>query len=193
MKTQSRQSEQGGILKVFCVLLLAGWVFLLLVGSVIYLSVRPDRVFRDLEGDVLNALAEGPRVRVAVRAPSGLVSLARFGLSFIDEIDQEGRLAIEAIRGGQVGIYPLSRPVSRADRPRMMRRADAAMRGHHWERVAAVAERDEMVLVYVPGTLEDAGELEAFTVVVSRDQMVIASLRGDLQPVYQIVQAHLFR
>jgi hypothetical protein len=190
MKTKPRSSDQGSILKLLLVLMMLGLAFVVSVGAMVYLSIRPNGSFRDVQNIVLNELPQKPNMRISVRAPSVVVSLARFGLSFVDDIDDEARLAMESVHGGQVGVYQLPQPVSRANKIRIMNRVDAALSKNSWSRVVAVVERDEMVLVYAPDDLDDPGDLEVLTLILGNNELVLVSAKGDLRPVYQIAQSH---
>ncbi|GEM_PF-2202852 len=190
MKIKLQPTHQGSILKLLLVLMMLGLALVVSVGAMVYLSIRPTSSFRDVQDIVLNELPQKPNMRISVRAPSVIVSLARFGLSFVDDIDDEARLAMESIRGGQVGVYQLPQPVSQANKVRIMSRVDAALSKNKWSRSGAVVERDEMVLVYAPDNLDDPGDLEVLTLVLSNNELVLVSAKGDLRPVYQIAQSH---
>jgi hypothetical protein len=190
MKTKLRPSDQGSVLKLLLVLMMLGLAMVVPVGAMIYLSVRTNSDFRTVQDIVLKELPQRPNLWVSVRAPSILVSLAQFGLSFVNDIDVEARLAMESVHGGQVGVYQLPQPVSPANKIRIMNRVDAALSQNKWSRVVAVVERDEMVLVYAPDVLDDPDDLEVLTLVLSNNELVLVSAKGDLRPVYQIARSH---
>lgn len=191
MKTPLRPTNKGSILKLFLILIFIGLAFVLSVGAMIYVSVRPNRDFRDLQDVVLSELDQNPNMRVSVRAPSLLISAARFGLSFVDDVDAEALLALQAIRGGQVGVFQLPHPVSRSNKSRILNRSNETMEDNGWTRIAAVVERDDMVLVYAPTDIEDPSDLEILTLVLSNSELVIASARGDLRPLWELVRPHI--
>jgi len=191
MNTNSPSRNRGGILKFFLLLMMIGLVFVVSVGAMIYASVRPGNDFRAVQNIVLDELPQKPNIRVSVRAPELLVSLARFGLSFVDDIDDEARQAIRAVHGGQVGVFQLPNPVPRAGKLQIMKRVDESMSQNEWTRVAAVVDRDQMVLVYAPEDLNNPGVVEVLTLVLNNNELVIVSVKGDLRPIYEIARSHL--
>ena len=144
-----------------------------------------------LQDIILDELPRKPNMKVSVRAPEILVSLARFGLSFIDDIDDEAQLAIQSVRGGQVGIYQLREPVPSGNKIQLMERIDQSMTKNGWSRIVAVVERDQLVLVYAPQDMENPADLEALTIVLSDEELVIVSASGDLRPIYQLAHSHI--
>lgn len=191
MKVKNQHTNQGSILKLLLVLTMMGVALVLSVGAMVYVSVRPSSDFRDLQEVVLDELPSRPNMRISIRAPSVLVSLARFGLSFIDDIDDEARLAIRAVRGGQVGVFQLPQPVSQADKVRILNRANETMKENGWNRIVAVVERDEMVSIYTPEGVDDPKRLEVLTIVLSNNELVMVSAKGDLRPIWDLAQTHM--
>lgn len=191
MNVKNQRTNHGSILKLLLVLAMMGAGLIVSVGAMVYVSVRPSSEFRDLQDVVLDELPSRPNMQISARAPSFLVSLARFGLSFVDDIDDEARLAIRAVRGGQVGVYQLPQPVSQAEKVRILNRANETMKENGWNRIVAVVERDEMVSIYVPAGVDDPKRLEALTLVLSNNELVMVSAKGDLRPIWELAQTHL--
>lgn len=191
MKTSLKEQNDGSILKLLLVLVMIGFVFVVSVGAVIYSSIRPSSEFRDLQDAIISELPRKPSVRVAVRAPALLVSLAQVGMIFIDDVDDEAKLAIQAVQGGQVGIYQLRGHVSQREKLRILRAADVAMNDNEWTRVTAVVEDDAMVLIYTPADIDDPRDLQVMVMVMNDEELIIASASGDLYPLYEIAKPHI--
>lgn len=113
------------------------------------------------------------------------LNLARAGLSFVD-LDCNARAALDAVRGADVGIYRLKHAPRSLDHAVLLSSADVAMAGRGWDRFVTVANRHEMVAVYVPKEVRSARNVKVCLVVLDSRQMVVASARSDLDPLLKI-------
>lgn len=119
--------------------------------------------------------------------PGVLFSVARAGLSFV-EIEPEARAALQTLRGLRVALY--ERASGTPDRTAMMVAADRAMQARGWSRVVGVLDRQEMVAVFAPDTLQQTRDLEVCVVVFDGNQLVFASGRANPAPLTELALRH---
>ena len=103
-------------------------------------------------------------------------------------IPREARTALRALEGAEVGVYERSAGGGMGSRSTMVAAADRAMAARGWERVVGVAERQQMVLVYVPRNLPTWGRAQVCVAVVSERELVVALARAKLKPLLELAQ-----
>jgi hypothetical protein len=113
----------------------------------------------------------------------------RTGLSFV-KLDPEARAAAGAVRSFEVGLYNLDQGPSGPDRAAILTRADKAMTARGWERVVGVGHRHELVAVYLTTRNGSPEKMKCCVIVLEGRQLVVASLRGSLEPIVQIARSH---
>ena len=70
----------------------------------------------------------------------------------------------------------------------MLGAADSAMNRRGWDRVVGVLDGEDMVAVYVSSKTTSCRLLECCVVVFDGEQMVVASARGNLEPLLKLTQ-----
>jgi hypothetical protein len=115
------------------------------------------------------------------------LALARSGLRFAN-LDAEARLALDALRGADVAVYQGAHDAAMADPPALLAATDSAMKPRGWERAVTVVQAKEFVVIYVPKDVRATDDLRVCLVVLDRDEMVVASVRGQVEPLLELIQ-----
>jgi hypothetical protein len=171
-------------------LVLLSSLALVIVGVTSYF--RLDRDARCLRNSLTKAIGTAPgawnkKIELNV-GPLTLVAL-RTGLSFVP-LHPEARTALRAVQGAQVGIYKLGADAAGFSPATLLHTANEAMAARGWDCVVGVANRDDVVAVYVPRQLARGGRLRACVAVLNRDQLVVAAGRTDLDPLIELAMNH---
>lgn len=116
--------------------------------------------------------------------------LARAGLSFV-KMEPEARTALNAVRAVDVAIYTRDKGTGEMDRGAVLTRTDRKMVAHGWTRIVAVCEKKEFVVVYVPAGRISPENVTCCVLVVDGKEMVVASVRGNLHAVQNLVEAKI--
>ncbi len=113
----------------------------------------------------------------------------RTGLSFAP-LEPEAQLALSSIRAAEVGIYELGSQTPYLNSGELLRAADLGMAKRGWDRTVAVCQKGELVAVYMPIENQDSEKLRACVAVFQGRQLILASARGDLKPLFDLAQMH---
>ena len=159
---------------------------LLAYGVTSYLRLGAEA--RALRNSFTQTAHGGWHKRLEINVGGFTTGLARAGLGFA-QIDGDVRAALGGMRAGQVGIYELGAGAN-PDPAKAFAAADDAMYQRGWDRLAVVSRQDTLVTVYVPLALKAGDELSACFVVLHDRQLVLGSVRGDLEPLLQLAQNH---
>jgi hypothetical protein len=132
-----------------------------------------------------NALIESSgvewRQQIALNVDFFTLGAVRAGLSCL-KLDPGARAALHSVRAATVGIYRPTSGTPQPDRAAMLSTADSAMKARGWGRVAGVMNRHDLVAVYVPENDISARCVRCCVMVFSEKEMVLASARGNLEP-----------
>jgi len=115
---------------------------------------------------------------------------ARAGLSFVD-LPAEARTVLGAVHGAEVGIYRRHTRARGLDHSAMLSSADEAMSARGWDRLVTVANRHELIAVYVPDKAGMTREVRVCLAVVKEGELVLASARSDLEPLLALASSHM--
>ena len=118
------------------------------------------------------------------------MAVVRHGLRLV-RLEPEPRAAIEALRGAECGIYQLQPERALVERAAVFLATDKAMAARSWERVVGVAERDDLVAVYLPRRDLSARKMKCCVMVLHGPTLVVASARGNVEPLLAIARDHL--
>jgi len=160
---------------------------LLAVGVVRTFGLGPDAAA--LRQVALNAPGSGWHRKIEVGVGPLTTGLARMASSLV-QTEPEVHAALSAFREGSVGVYQRTRPPQRSDHAITLASADRTMENRGWERVVGVRNSDELVAVYVPRNSLSPRNARVCVLVVNREAMVIASARGDLEPLLDLAREH---
>lgn len=123
--------------------------------------------------------------KIEVNIGAFALNLARAVLAFVD-LDPDVRAALRAVRGAEVGVYELRNHAKHRDHAAMLLAADEAMSARGWDRIVGVADRDELVAVYLPAQIGSPRDVMVCVVVLDDDQLVVASVRSDVEPLIEL-------
>lgn len=182
-------------LRVVYVLLAIGCLFAFLVlGGVAALawSFLPGGQTRTLGRAVLTEMPGEWDRQISVGVGRLPVALARVALGFVD-LEPEVRAGLRAFRCGDVAIYRHRQGYhSSSQGPgTLLSRARATMSEQGWDPIVTVLERDQAVMVFVPEGERGAHSLQACVLVLEDDQLVLASVEANVQPLMDLLQDHL--
>lgn len=151
------------------------------IASCFWLSHDASALSRELRrqtGGVWNK-------KIEVRAGPILCGLARMGLGWAP-MPPEAREALQVVRWGEAGVYQAGSRDKAASPAALVAAADATMVKHGWDRVVTVSQRDNLVLVYVPQATVTEKRFTVCVAVWSGRQMVVASVRANMEPVIRL-------
>ncbi|HEV2394788.1 MAG TPA: hypothetical protein VG146_20750 [Verrucomicrobiae bacterium] len=166
----------------------AGYVILALVLCLPLLCAigiancfRLSSVNQALRSSVMESVPGHWDKRFAIHAGGLTLAFARFGSSFFN-LPPEPKAALGALHGADVGVYKLLDAPQALDYSALFTRADKAMKRRGWERMVGVARGGQFVAVYLPRDMRALQHVACCVVVLNEGDLVIASARGNLEP-----------
>lgn len=166
-------------------LLLSGVAVLAaLGGSCLFLSSET----RGLRDAIQRAAAVACVTQVEVNVRPAVLSLLRPALNLLD-LDPVAREACRAIRAAEVGVYKLGCAPEAIDRAATLASIEAFMTRRGWTRVVGVLDPDSVVAVYTPRNTQWPSNFKFKVVVLENQELVIVSVRGDLEPLVEAALA----
>jgi len=117
------------------------------------------------------------------------LTAARAGLAFVD-LDPEARATLQAARGAEVGVYKRRGAQGEFRGGTILRAADQAMTERGWDRIVGVTNGRELVAVYAPQAVRSTRNLKVCVLVLDPQELVVASARGNLEPLMEIAFNH---
>jgi hypothetical protein len=127
---------------------------------------------------------------IAVNIGGMTMGLVRLGARLF-LLDPEPRAALETLRGAEVGVYKLQSAPLCTDRASVFATVDKAMAGRGWQRVVGVCKDQELVAVYVPRKPMAPRRMRACLMVWHDCDLVVASARGNLEPLMALAAERL--
>ncbi len=103
----------------------------------------------------------------------------------------EAHAALAALRSADFGMYNLETASRKLDATLALTRADQAMRRRGWERIVGVVDEHELVAVYLPRRGISPRHLRCSIVVFQDNQLIVAGVRGNLEPLAKLAAEHL--
>ena len=184
------QSNSAPRLQTGHVVLLACFALLVLciVGVTGYFRLSSETAA--LSSSIRKAVPGTWHKKIAVNVGGFTVAVVRHGLRFV-RLEPEPRAAIEALRGADVGIYDLRQQTAGVPDPSVLLATDKAMAARGWERVVGVAEKEDLVAVYMPRKGLSARKMKCCVMVLHGTTLVVASARGNVEPLLAIARDHL--
>jgi hypothetical protein len=167
------------------VVVLVGFCVTRVVG-IFYLS--PDTAA--LRESMMSSVAGNWDKKVAVRVGGITTGLVRLGARFFP-LEPEPRAALAAVRGAEVGVYTLTDEMGPRDNAAILARMDRAMSRRGWVRGVGVGQQRELVAVYFPKRSISTTSVRCCVAVLQDRELMVASVRGNLEPVWELVSDHL--
>lgn len=165
-------------------LLLAGFC---VIGVASYFRLSSPT--RSLRSAVMESVPGQWHKRFALNLGWLTFGFARLGSSFF-HLPPEPKAALQALDGGEVGIYRLEKSVSSLDYAAILKTADKSMRRRGWERIVGVAQGRQFVAVYVPDHLR-VKDMTCCVVVLNDQNLIVASASGNISRLLELARTHL--
>jgi hypothetical protein len=192
ISTRANSRSAGWILHFLGIVLVLAVVAALLAVYAATGFVRLSRDTGALRDSLMRSTAVNWNKQVEINVGPLTLGLVRFGLSFID-LDPDGRLALTACRGAEVGVYHLQEGHVCEPYAAVLSSADQAMSARGWERMVGVLHTRELVAVYVPKKMNSAKEVRVCVLVLNGQDLVVVSARSNLEPLLQLAWKHASR
>ena len=176
---RSRRGEECARPKLGTAFVLA----LLCVGLTGCFRVSSD--VRALRESVTKTAATDWDQEIEIGVGAITLNLARAGLALVD-LPPEARVALDAARGAEVGVYRLHNAHKALNRAAILSAADRAMAGRGWDRIVGVLDRRELVAIYAPSDVRSARNVKICLLTVSGEEMIVASARSNLEPLMEM-------
>jgi len=128
--------------------------------------------------------------KFAVHVGSLAMGVVRIGSRFL-KLPPEPRAVLDAVRGAEVGVYRLKQERLPVCSSSVLVAADKTMASRGWQRVVGVAQRDELVAIYIPRKRMPAAKIACCLMVLQGQQLVVASARGNPEPLLEIARQRL--
>jgi hypothetical protein len=138
-----------------------------------------------LRDSVMKAAHAEREERIEIGIGPLTLNLARAGLAFVD-LEPETRTALHTVRSAEVGVYKLRSERRQLNHAAMLSAADKTMTDRGWDRVVGVMNRRELVAIYVPAQVRSTRKVKVCLVAVSGQELVVASARGNLEPLMEM-------
>jgi hypothetical protein len=172
---------------VVLAILLGGTVWAA-VGVTGYLRLSSDTMA--LRQSFLSSTAGRWDKKVAVHVGWFTMAFAHLGGRFI-HMPPEAHAALQSVRGAEVGVYKLQGEFVPLDGPTIFAQSDKEMGRRGWERVVGVEMDRDLVAVYFPKGKVSVHGLRCCVLVSHDRDLVVASAKGDLEPLMGIVREKL--
>ncbi len=169
-------------------ILMLGLPLLCAIGIAGYF--RLSSATKALGSSVMEAVPGQWDKRIAVHAGGLTLGLVRFGSHFFN-LPPEPKAALEALHGAEVGVYKLQESPAALDYSAMFTAADKSMRKRGWERIVGVVQGRQFIAAYMPRDLHTLKRMGCCVVVLHERDLVVASARGNLEPLFELATQHL--
>ncbi len=187
-RTATRSGAAALWLALGLALVIGALPVLCVVGVTGYFRLGSDAAA--LRQAVMTATPGTWHKKIALRLGGFTTGLLRQG-SQLFNLPREARAALDAVHGGEVGIYRLQRDGGLPKRNGLLPRADKLMRARGWERLVGVIEHNQVVAIYLPREKMTSRRVQFCLFVFQEDDLIIASARGNLEPLLAIASEHL--
>ncbi|MCW5555888.1 MAG: hypothetical protein KIS67_27490 [Verrucomicrobiae bacterium] len=157
---------------------------LLVLGVTSYFRLNSDT--RALRSSLVEASQAEWQPQLSLNLGSLTCGAIRYGLSSLP-LEPEAHAAVQAVRRAEVSLLRLAPGSEPADRAAMLEATDAVMSRRGWDRVVGVREGNELVAVYVSAKTTSFRRMESCMVVLTGEQLIVASARANLQPLLDCV------
>jgi hypothetical protein len=143
-----------------------------------------------LRNSVAQAIGADWNKEIEVSVGFLTLTAVRTGLSFVD-LPPEARCALQSVKGAEVGVYRRNQGYTARDGDKVLQATDTAMNGRGWDRMVTVMQGSELIAIYVPRNAGATRDLKTCLVVLHAHEMVVASARGNLEPLVGLAFQHI--
>jgi len=176
-------SRRGSVWRWIFGVVAACFVF---AGVAVFNLVTLTREATVLRNEVFAALDVSARTRIQLSVGPVALTALRTGLSFVDRVPREVRLAFDAVRSASVGVYELRGKVGAHERANLFAATDKKMSRRGWTRVVGVNDARDTVLIYMPTEENGGGAQRICLVVCDRDQIVVVDATAKPEPLIEL-------
>ena len=187
---QCRRQDASARVGYIVVLACLAWCVLCVVGVTGYFRLSSETAV--LSSSLRKAVPGTWHKKIAVNVGGFTMAVVRHGVRFF-RLEPEPRAAVEALRGAEVGIYDLKQQKAGVPDASVLLATDNAMKARGWDRVVGVAEKEDLVAVYMPRKGLSARKMKCCVMVLHGTTLVVASARGNVEPLLAIARDHLER
>jgi len=145
---------------------------------------------RVLRGSLMESVGGQWDKKFAIHVGGLTMGVVRLGSHFI-HLAAEPRAALDTLHGAEVGIYRLREEPASLDAAAIFNSMDRAMKARGWDRVVGVARERELVAVYIPRKVFRPAKISCCVMVFHDRELVIASARGNLEPLLEIARKRI--
>jgi hypothetical protein len=138
-----------------------------------------------LRKSLLQSLGGDCEKKIELHAGWCTVAIARIGSTFF-KLPPEPRAVIDSLRAVEAGVYKLREVPSPATRSDLLAKADLAMNGGGWERLAGVIAGDKLTAIYVPREGRSASRTTFCLMALHGRKLVVASATVNPQPLLEL-------
>jgi hypothetical protein len=182
--------RQGASVQTGYIVLLAcfAWCVFCIVGITGYFRLSSETAA--LSASLRETVPGTWHKKIVVNIGGFTMAVVRHGLRFV-QLEAEPRAAIEALRGAEVGIYDFKQQNAGVPDASVLLATDKAMAARGWERIVGVAEKEDLVAVYMPRKGFSSRKMKCCVMVLHGATLVVASARGNVEPLLAIARDHL--
>lgn len=169
------------------------WVAIVLCAFALVATVKVVEAFlprgemRDLRQAWAGDAGGLERAQIQFRVGPGLLVMGRAATHFIDEVPDEVRLALSAVRRASVEIYEdVGAPSAEG-----LAAQDARMARRGWRRVVEVRDETEVVRIYVAEERASRTVLRGAVMVWSDGELVLVGGETKIAPLVTLIESHL--
>jgi hypothetical protein len=138
-----------------------------------------------LRDGLLRAGGSNWEQRIEIGVGSWTWTLAQAALAQL-KIEPEARAMLGVLHGADVGVFRLRPSARTPQHGAMLLAANQTMSERGWERIVEVKNDGEFVSIFVPKEVRWEKNVKICVVVINESEMVIASARGNLQPLFEL-------
>lgn len=155
-------------------------------AGIFFLSKEAEKLQVAINAD----LDFGTSTKFQMSVGPGLLGIGRMAAHWVDDIPDEVHLALGAVKEASVGIYELDRSPTATERGNMMRITDERLGLKGWQRIVAVSEDRETVLIYTPMAAQDDDELRVCIAVCDGRDLVVISATASVESLAELASMH---
>ena len=168
------------------------WFFIIMAAALAVAAsiFFPSKEARKLQV-AINTHLEGPAsTKIQFSVGPGLLGIGRMVAHWVDDIPPEVHHALGAVKEASVGIYELESDPSVVERSQLVRITDERLGLKGWQRIVAVSENRDTVLVYAPTDIGDEDEIQFCVAVCDGRDLVVVSATASVESLLKLTEMH---
>ena len=172
------------------------WFLIIMAAAMLVAVVEAAGIFflskeaKKLQLAINTDLDFGTSTKFQLSVGPGLLGVGRMAAHWIDDIPTEVHQVMGAVKEASVGVYELDRSPTATERGNMMRITDQRLGLKGWQRIVAVNEKNETVLIYTPIESGDEAELRVCIAVCDGRDLVVVSATTSIESLSALTNMH---